>query len=317
MVDAQFLVDERDAGLRADNYLSPRLPLLSRTKLRLLFSAGNVLRNGLVTTGGIRLRADDRMSVQWNPATLPPVFPEQAALVVLCDDGQVTAIEKPSGMLMHATMGVKRGTLTNALLGLWNPWLRAEMLVNEQARPVVWPRFLHRLDRETSGVVLAVRDATTAATLGTLLARGKLRKQYLAILDGEFPVDSQVISQPIARVAEVAPHWRVDPGGAHATSVVTVVARSSGCTLALLEPLTGRTNQLRIHLSWSGYPILGDTAYGARESERLFLHAWRIAFPHPEPDRQTQVESSPPASFLEAWPGSWPAIHGGRPDEAG
>lgn len=308
MQAAEFVVTPEASGSRLDAYLSPRLPLLSRTKIRVLLASRAVHRNGRAATGGERLREGDRVRVQWDPAKLPPVPPEPFPLAVLWEDAHLAAIDKPAGMLMHPTMGVKRGTLAGALLAAWNPWLHEGLLVNPEARQVQWPHFAHRLDRETSGVVLVARDEDTARGLAESFARRQVGKEYLAILEGEMPDGEVTVTEPIARVSESAPHWRIDAAGALAASVIRVLARDGGRSLALLQPVTGRTNQLRIHAAYHGFPILGDVAYGAPAAERLFLHAWRLAFPHPEHRGLVQTEAPVPASFANAWPGPWPQL---------
>lgn len=308
VVEKQFHVAVTDASMRLDAYLAPRLPLLSGTKLRVLVMQAGVLRNGLRATGGDRLHAGDEIAIRWDPSRLPPLFPEPHALSILWEDARLVAVDKPAGMLIHPTMGVKRGTLANALLALWNPWLREDLLVNESATPVVWPHFLHRLDRETSGVVLVARDRETASQLGKQWAARGVLKQYLGILVGRLPAGQTVVELPIGRVSETAPHWQATPGGTPAQSHLHSLAWESGRTLALLEPVTGRTNQLRIHAASLGHPLAGDVAYGGAPAGRLCLHAWRVTFIHPGSGNTVTVEAPPPPAFQQEWPGVFPSL---------
>ncbi|MCW5962843.1 MAG: RluA family pseudouridine synthase [Bryobacterales bacterium] len=293
--------------MRLDAYLAPRLPLLSGTKLRVLLMQSGVLRNGLRVTGGDRLRPGDVVDICWDPSRLPPLFPEPYSLSILWEDALLVAVDKPAGMLVHPTMGVKRGTLANALLALWNPWLREELLVDESATPVIWPHFLHRLDRETSGVVLVARNRESASRLGKQWAARGVRKQYLAIMEGRLPAGWSMVDAPIGRVADTAPHWQATPGGMSAQSYLYPLACEAGLTLALLEPVTGRTNQLRIHTASLGRPIVGDVAYGATAAGRLCLHAWRLMFNHPQCDSMVTVEAPPPSAFQQQWPAAFPS----------
>jgi 23S rRNA pseudouridine1911/1915/1917 synthase len=299
MVATEFLVAADDGGKRLDDYLSPRLPLLSRTKMRVLIASGAVMRNGLPVNAGNRLRERDHVAVRWDPTKLSPLPPEPAELDVLWEDAKLAAIHKPAGMLMHPTKGVKRGTLAGALLALWNPWLREDQLLEPEGCSVVWPHFVHRLDRETSGVVLVARNDATARAMSSRFLQGEVCKEYLAILDGEAPLGEVVVNKPIARVSEEAPHYCVHDDGVAAHSIVRVLSHSQGLSLALLRPITGRTNQLRIHTAHLGFPILGDTSYGASPALRLFLHAWSLRFPHPEDDREVRISAPVPESFLE------------------
>nr|MCU0229518.1 RluA family pseudouridine synthase [Bryobacterales bacterium] len=241
-VECEFHVPPSAVGTRVEQWLAPRLPLLSATKLRLLFTQGAIRRNGEAIPSGQRLRAADRIDVHWDPARLPPLYPEPHTLDILHQDHHLLAVNKPAGMLVHPTMGVKRGTLANAILAHWNPWLQPHHQVNPAAHPVHWPHFLHRLDRETSGVVLIARDPATASSMGALWARREVRKTYVAILEGEMPLGHFLIDAPIGRVSEQPPHWRVSPTGSPAQSECTVLATDAGHSLVLLSPITGRTN---------------------------------------------------------------------------
>lgn len=304
MVAVEFVVATDFCGQRLDEFLLPRLPLLSRTKLKVLLASGSVSRNGSPGNPGTRLRAGDRIHVQWNPAKLPPLPPEPAPIEILWQDAGLVAVNKPAGMLMHPTMGVKRGTLAGVLLARWNPWLREGHLVQPEGCPVIWPHFVHRLDRETSGVVLAAQDSSTAKALSIHLARGGFRKEYLAILEGEAPYGELLVDKAIARVSDVAPHWRVSSEGATAASRIRILHHTQGLSLAVMRPITGRTNQLRIHAAHLGFPILGDVAYGASAAPRLFLHARRLGFPHPSDASMVTVSAPIPEPFKTFWPAS-------------
>lgn len=302
VIEARFSVSGNHAGMRIEAWLALRIPLLSATKLRVLLANGSVLRNGHQAVAGHRLRAGDAVHVCWEPALLPPLPPEPRPLSVVWEHGSLVAIDKPAGMLMHPTRGVKRGTLAGALLGNWNPWLREDTFLNDAATPVVWPHFVHRLDRETSGLVLVARDPDTASQMGKLWAQREVRKFYAAILEGEMPTGGRVVDAPIGRVSEVAPHWQVTPTGASAQSRFVVVASHAGRSLAILSPLTGRTNQLRVHAASNGHPIAGDTPYGAASAARLFLHAWRLILPYPSEAKPLLLEAPLPEAFRDAWP---------------
>jgi 23S rRNA pseudouridine1911/1915/1917 synthase len=316
MVDANFTVDSLQASQRIDAFLAPRLPLLSRTKLRILLASGKVLRNGVEATAGMRLRVGDRVAVEWDPHALPPVLPEELPVPVVFEDAWLAAVNKPAGMLMHATSGVKRGTLCNAILGLWNPWLHPSLYTNKAATPVKWPFFVQRLDRETSGLVLIARSASVAAKVGKCFLDRRAGKSYVAILDGEVPSAVCTVDEPIGRVSEEQPQWRCHQEGATARSTVTVLAKGGGRTLALLQPHTGRTNQLRIHTAWIGHPILGDRVYGGNAAERVFLHAWRLEVPHPIGGEPLLLEAPLPAVFMQSWPGAWPTLPSAKRTQA-
>ncbi len=308
-VECEFEVPAAAAAQRVEHWLAPRLPLLSATKLRVLFTQHDIRCNGRVIPSGYRLRTGDRIQLLWDPARLPPLLPEPLPLELLYQDQELLAVDKPAGMLMHPTMGVKRGTLANAILALWNPWLTSQHLVNPTAEPVFWPYFLHRLDRETSGVVLIARKRSTASLMGRQWTAHAVHKCYVAILEGTMDGPELIVDAAIGRVADQAPHWQVTPQGAPAQSRIQPILQQDGQTLCILQPITGRTNQLRIHAASIGHPIAGDIAYGAAESTRLFLHAWTLCFEHPYSGHETTVEAPLPSAMEAIWPGATQALH--------
>ena len=243
---------------------------------------------------------------RWQPELVPPGFPEKASLDIVYEDESFVAVNKIAGMLAHPTRGVKRGTLTNALLAYLNPSLDPAEVVRETGEPVTWPRFVHRLDRETSGIILVAKDQRSASGMGKTLANGEFSKRYLAILCGELPAETVHVTVPIARFDDAVPHWRGHPEGQSAHSIFETLANYEERSLCRLQPLTGRTNQLRVHAASVGSPILGDVHYGGAAASRLMLHAHEIEFPHPSTgERMTLCAELPPA-MQEAWLGAWP-----------
>jgi 23S rRNA pseudouridine1911/1915/1917 synthase len=304
MTEHIFEISVAEAGDRADLCLARRLPLLSKTKLRALVAAGAATVNGKAVSIGVRMKAGDRLHFVWEPERIPPGYPEHLPLTVLYEDAELIAIDKPAGMLVHPTRGVKRGTLTNALLAHLNPSLSMHTVLPEGGAATLWPRFVHRLDRDTSGVVLAAKSAGSASALGKALAAGAFAKRYIAILGAALPVGRQEIAEPIGRYDEAPPHWRVLPRGQEARTVLECIASRDGLSLCVLTPVTGRTNQLRIHSAAIGAAIAGDTIYGGAPASRMMLHAWRLTFPHPNADgNRIALSTEIPAEFETVWPG--------------
>ncbi len=307
MTEYRFETRPEEAGSRVDEYLARRFPLLSQTKLRGLVAAGSATRSGIALSIGQRLHAGDVVEFRWDPARIPCGYPEPLPLEVLWEDRFLLAVNKPAGMLVHPTRGVKRGTLTNLLLSHLNPKLTSAEVIPEGGEPTFWPRFIHRLDRETSGVILAAKDSASASSLGRALASGEFSKSYIAILCGSAPNGRFEVREPIGRHDDAPPHWSVSPDGQPALSIFEpLVPARSGLSLWNLQPVTGRTNQLRIHAAHLGAPILGDALYGGGAASRLMLHAWKLRFPHPASGGTVSVSAPIPPPFREAWPGDWP-----------
>lgn len=308
MTEYCFEIKEEEEGSRVDEYLARRFPLLSRTKLRGLVAVGAASRSGKVLSIGQRLRALDLVQFRWDPKRVPCCFPEPMKLQILWEDRFLVVVNKPAGMLAHPTRGVKRGTLTNGLLAYLNPNVTLAEIVPEGGNSTLWPSFVHRLDRETSGLILVAKDRVSAASLGKMLAAGQFSKSYLAIVCGALSLERYEVREPICRHDDAPPHWRASPTGQAAFSIIeTLVTSDTGLSLCRMQPVTGRTNQLRIHSAQIGAPILGDCLYGGTSSKRLMLHAWKLDFPHPVSRELVSVTAPIPECYREAWPANWPS----------
>ncbi len=309
MTEYRFEVSAEEVGCRLDAFLARRFPLLSQTKLRSLIASGAATFAGNTLSIGRRLKPDDAIEFRFDPARTPCCYPEGIPLEVLREDPCFVVVNKPAGMLVHPTKGVKRGTLTNRLLAYLNPRLTSVEVRPEGGEPTLWPRFVHRLDRETSGVILVAKDSASAGSLGNALASGQFAKSYLAILCGHLGHQRYEVREPIRRHDDAPPHWRAGADGQSACSIVEPLATcGESLTLCRMQPVTGRTNQLRIHAACLDTPILGDVFYGGVAAGRLMLHAWSLAFPHPTSGETVSVSAPVPQVFREAWPDEWPVL---------
>jgi 23S rRNA pseudouridine1911/1915/1917 synthase len=232
-----------------------------------------------------------------NPAPLAPLSatPEDIPLTVLYEDNDMVAIDKPAGMVVHAGAGVRSGTLVNALLH------RFASLSTTAGD--LRPGIVHRLDRYTSGVLLVAKTDAAHRSLAEQFAGRRVRKVYTALVHGVVKADHGRIEKPIAR----DPNARVRmtarlPQGRHAWSEYRVLQRFDKFTLLEVLIGTGRTHQIRVHLSSIGHPVVGDRLYGAPAQAlgRYFLHAARISFEQPSTGQAIEV-SSPLPPELEAW----------------
>ena len=272
-------------GPRLDDFLADRVPFVSRMHLRSSIRSGAVLVDGRQAPPGLRLHAGAQIDARLDPKAPSSMAPESIPVEVIYEDEHVAVVVKPAGMLVHPTRGVKSGTLANALSGRWN----------RPGERVVRPVFVHRLDKLTSGLMAVAKSREAGAKLSRAFATGQVEKRYSALLRGVPAHDELVIDAPIARVSEESPQWRTAADGKPARTRLHVVEASGGVSLVELSPLTGRTNQLRIHCASIGHPILGDEAYGGGAAARLFLHADRLAFP--DPGGGPRLELSAPSGF--------------------
>ncbi len=289
-----------DAGKRLDHFLHERLPEFSRSRIQRWIGAGRALVNGGAVRPSYTVRAGDAIDVE--PADAPALraTPEDIPLVVLYEDEDLVAVDKPAGMVVHAGAGVHDGTLVNALLHRF----AALSGVGGPLRPGI----VHRLDRFTSGVLLAAKNDAAHQNLAAQFSGRQVEKVYLALVHGGVRGESGRIERPIARdpVHRTRMTSRLASGRA-AWSEYRVLRRFEGFTLLEVKIGTGRTHQIRVHLSSIGHPVAGDKLYGAPEPApgteplgRYFLHAHRIRFHKPSDGEEIQVTSDLPRE-LETW----------------
>jgi 23S rRNA pseudouridine1911/1915/1917 synthase len=295
----QFSVDEQ-AGQRLDQVLHEQFPEFSRSRLQDWIKGERVLVNGAPARSSRLLRAGDRIDVE--PAELQPLRaePEAIPLRVLYEDADLVAIDKPAGMVVHAGAGVHNGTLVNALLGRF----QSLSALGGELRPGI----VHRLDRFTSGVILVAKNDAAHRALASLFAGRQVEKTYLALVHGDVKGDRGRIEKPIARDPRHRTRMTARlASGRAAWSEYHVLRRFPGFTLLEVRIGTGRTHQIRVHLSSIGHPVAGDRLYGAPASsagqpphERFFLHAHRIRFQHPFTGQPVEIESTLPED-LRTW----------------
>ncbi len=296
----RFLAEPCDAGRRLDLALHQRLPEFSRSRIQQWIECGRVLVDGVTRRASYLLRTGETIDAE--PAAPEPLHasPEDIPLTVLYEDRDVVAIDKPAGMVVHAGAGVHSGTLVNALLH------RFESLsgVGGELRPGI----VHRLDRFTSGVLLVAKNDAAHRALAAQFSGRQVEKTYLALVHGAVKLESGRIERPIARdpVHRTRMTARLDTGRA-AWSEYHVARRFDRFTLLEVRIGTGRTHQIRVHLSSLGHPVVGDALYGAPAKlegltplERYFLHAHRIRFHQPTSGREIELVS-PLAPELEEW----------------
>jgi 23S rRNA pseudouridine1911/1915/1917 synthase len=267
------------AGVRLDSFIAGSSLPLSRSQVRNLIDAGHVTVGGRVRKAGQLMRAGDEVQVDV-PAVAPSTAePEELPLTVLYEDDTIIVINKAPGMVVHPAPGQWRGTLVNALLHRWGP-----MPGSEAARPGI----VHRLDRDTSGVMVIARTAAALEHLGRQFAARTVAKRYLAVVRGSPRHEVLRIDAPIGRHTterkKMSTRARVSRA---AVTRVRVLERFSGATLVEAAPETGRTHQIRVHLAVRGHPILGDAVYGHPRRDELALiarqalHAASLGLVHP------------------------------------
>ncbi len=281
---------------RLDRYLAAHLSDYSRSEIQRWIKEGMVLVNGHRAKAGMSLREGDVISGVIPRPSATELTPEDIPLVILYEDEDVLAIDKPAGMVVHPAAGHSRGTLVNAILYHF-PRLEG---VGEGGRPGI----VHRLDKDTSGIILVAKNARAHRHLQSQFRQRTIEKTYLALLHGHITPKEGLIDAPIGRDPRHRKRMAVVPSerGREAQTEYAVVAFYGMTSLVKAHPRTGRTHQIRVHFASVGYPIVGDVVYGRRDVYKLgrhFLHAHRLRFRRPSDERMIELISPLPEALQD------------------
>ncbi len=260
---------------RLDQYLTRLIPQSSRAQVQRLIAGGHVQVNGRSMKASHRVFAGEQLAVTFPPPVSLDLKPEPIPLQILYEDKHLIVLDKPAGLVVHPAVGHPTGTLVHGLLAHGGK-------LSSMAGPFK-PGIVHRLDKDTSGILVVAKDDETHRDLGRQFSLRKVRRIYLALVQGIVQKDRGVIEVPIGRHPVNRQKMTVRYGASReAITRYRVLKRFSDCTLLELNPQTGRTHQLRVHLAHLGHPILGDARYGVRGGlSRQALHAHRLGFQHP------------------------------------
>ncbi len=285
------LVVGADAEDRLDVWLAAQLPALSRTRVAALIDQGRVLVNGASVKKRERPRAGDVIVVQVPPPEPADLIPEPIPLSILFEDDDLLVVDKPAGMVVHPAAGNPSGTLANALMHHFGTLSRAGGALR--------PGIVHRLDKDTSGLLLVARNERAHRRLSAMLKRRTIRRVYLAATWGHLATESLTVDAPLARSPADRRRMAVLPGGKAAVTHLRRLERWIAADLVEARLESGRTHQIRVHLLSVGHPVVGDRVYSAgaergisgpprgwarelaRRVPRQFLHAASLALAHP------------------------------------
>ena len=313
-----FAVEESEAGGRLDAFLAARVAGASRTALKRLVEDGDVLVEGKAAKPSHKLRAGDRVEVELSAPPPLDLAPEEIPLDVVYEDDELVVVNKPAGMVVHPAAGVRGGTLANALafhFRALSPRGGAER-----------PGLVHRLDRDTSGLLVVAKTAAAHEHLAEQFRERTVFKAYVALVHGLVEKESRAaaggsgqpaggrVDQPIARDPRQRTRMAVVRGGRAALTLYRVRRWYERFTLLDVEIKTGRTHQIRVHLAWLKHPVVGDEVYGGGRDQNLpdpsaraavralgrqFLHAAQLGFRHPRTGEELRFEAPLPAELSE------------------
>ncbi len=291
-----LLATAEDAGARLDSFLAGRIEGLTRSAAARLLAEGQVTCSGRTPGKSERVAAGQEVTVTMPQPEEPEAVAQDIPLDVVYEDDDVIVVNKPVGMVVHPAPGHPDGTLVNALLHHCAGSLSG---VGGQLRPGI----VHRIDRDTSGLIIAAKNDAAHQALAAQLADHTLARTYECLAVGNFREDSGTVDAPIGRSHADRKKMAVVPEGRRAVTHWEVVARYPGVTHVRCRLETGRTHQIRVHLAYIGHPILGDTVYGAKKPvpglTGQCLHATRLRFIHPATGKMVEVSCPLPPEFTQ------------------
>lgn len=280
-------------GLRLDKALAD-LTELSRTVASEQIKLGQVLVNGQVRKAKYTVQTGDIISYQIPEVEEIHYVAEDIPLDIVYEDADVAVVNKPQGMVVHPSAGHTSGTLVNALLY----HIKDLSGINGVLRPGI----VHRIDKDTSGLLMIAKNDQAHATLAGELKSKKSLRKYLAIVHGHLPNDRGVIEAPIGRSEKDRKKQAVTGKGKEAVTRFQVLERFGDYSLIELTLETGRTHQIRVHMAYIGHPVAGDLVYGPKKTLKghgQFLHAQTLGFTHPKTGELVRFTAQPPTIFLE------------------
>ncbi|MFQ8705377.1 MAG: RluA family pseudouridine synthase [Thomasclavelia sp.] len=287
-----LIVDNED-NFRLDKVISLNMKDLSRTMIQEMISKGLVSVNGKVAKASYKTKLNDEIEITIEDNTELDVEPENIPLKIVYEDRDVIVVDKPTGMIVHPSPGIIKGTLVNALL------YHCKDLsgINGVNRPGI----VHRIDKETSGLLMIAKNDAAHRSLSNQLKTHSVTRRYVALVHGVIPHVQGKIDAPIGRNPNDRQSMTVTRNNSkNAVTNFTVIKRYKSMSLIECRLETGRTHQIRVHMSYIGYPVYGDPKYGRRKDDFTygqFLHAKKLGFIHPVTQKYMEFESELPDYF--------------------
>ena len=282
------------SNVRLDKYIAEQIPDLSRTRIKELIKSKNILVNNHLEKVSYKVNLEDQIKVTVPPKEPLNVKSENIPLDIIYEDNDVIVVNKPQGIVVHPAAGHPDHTLVNALL-----YHTRDLASSPEG---FRPGIVHRIDKDTSGLLMIAKNAKARESLEHQLATKTNKRLYLAIVHGNFGEESGTIDAPIGR----NPHDRKKMGvvetGKEAITHFKVLEQFKNYSLIQCQLETGRTHQIRVHLSYIGHPVAGDPLYGPRKTlngNGQFLHAQVLGFKHPSSGKWLEFEIDPPKIFKE------------------
>lgn len=290
-----FAAEKEDVGTRIDVFLAENMEDLSRSGVQKLIDEGMITLNGGKTKANYKLREKDVIDVTVPEVKEVEILPEDIPLDILYEDADVIVVNKPQGMVVHPAPGHTSGTLVNALMFHCGDDLSG---INGEKRPGI----VHRIDKDTSGVLMIAKNDMAHQSLAAQLAEHSITRKYNAVVYNGFNEDEGTVNEPIGRNPQDRKKMAVtQKHSRHAVTHYRVIERMEKFTLIEAQLETGRTHQIRVHMTYIGHPLLGDPVYGPKKQpinlEGQALHARVLGFIHPRTGEYMEFEAPLPPHF--------------------
>ena len=281
-----MIVEEEN--IRIDTYLSNKLDI-SRSKVQRLIDEEKVTVNGKVIKSNYKTKLNDEIEIDDELDFDISVEPVEIPLDIVYEDEYLMIINKPSGLVVHPAPGHYDDTLVNGLL----------FYLNKDKTKNIRPGIVHRLDKDTSGLMVVAKDEKTMELLSEMISKKEVERKYLAIVDGVIKENTATINAPIGRDPSNRQKMAINPTGKKAITHIKVIERFKNNTFIECLLDTGRTHQIRVHLSYINHRVTNDPVYGEGDEFGQMLHSYSIKFIHPITKKELYFEQDPPKEFIE------------------
>lgn len=292
---SRLIVDGENAGLRLDAYISTNVDELSRTAVKRLIEDGNIVVNGKEQKVSYKVQENDEISVVIPAAKELDIQAQDIPVEIVYEDKDIIVVNKPKGLVVHPANGNWDGTLVNAIMAICKDSLSG---IGGEIRPGI----VHRLDKDTSGLLIIAKNDDAHINMSNQIKDRKVKKIYYALVRGVVPENEATIDMPIGRSTKDRKKMAVNKNGKEAITHFKVIERFDKYTLLEVKIDTGRTHQIRVHLSEIGYPVVGDEVYSNGKNEfgvhGQLLHAKCLDFNHPITGEKMHLEAELPQEFV-------------------
>lgn len=291
----KIIVENSDAGVRLDAHIAAKLPDISRMAVKRLVEEGNVTVNGSITKISYKIKENDIIEINIPEAKTLDLKAQDIPVEIVYEDSDIIVVNKPKGLVVHPANGNWDGTLVNAIMAICKDSLSG---IGGEIRPGI----VHRLDKDTSGLLIIAKNDKAHLNMSEQIKNREVKKIYYALVRGIVPENEATIDMPIGRSSKDRKKMAVTKDGKVAVTHFKVLERFKKYTLLEVKIDTGRTHQIRVHLSHIGYPVLGDEVYSNGKNEfnikGQLLHAKSLDFKHPTSGKIMHLDAELPDEFV-------------------